>query len=428
VQAGATQACPRCGAELPVVQPYITWCDKCGWNISAPDRPLPAGRFDRLYEEAGRRAGARMERELTAADQLEPRLTPSKALAYAIAGGVHLFTLLLLVVGVALVALSPTKVFAIVGAVLAISVAILVRPRVGKAPTDNLVPRSDAPTLFRVVDRVAEAMGTKTADVVVVDEEYNASWGVFGPRRTRVLHLGLPLLSALEPQERVGLIAHEVAHARNGDASRGFFVGSACRGLAQWYFVLAPHQARSAYGGIADTRLAEHVANAFLWALSRPPLLLFGLEVHLLLHDSRRAEYLADAIAAREAGTDAVVGVHENLLLEGSFQQIVRQFAHPSTRPETDDLFAAVRPALAAVPRRERERRRRVALLEASSLGSTHPPTGLRIRALEQRPIRAAQVALTSGDSDAIDRELAGLRPGFQRRLVENQRSSLYRR
>ncbi len=428
MQAGATQACPSCGAELPVVQPYITWCDRCGWNITAPERPLPAGRFERLYEQAGRRAGERLEREFTAADELEPRLTPSKALAYAIAAGVHLLTLVLLVTGIALVVLWPTKVFAIVGAVLAISVALLVRPRLGKPPKENLVPPSEAPTLFRLVDRVAEAMGTKSADVLVVDEDYNASWGIVGLRRTRVLHLGLPLLSALEPQERVGLIAHEIAHAKNGDSSRGLFVGSACRGLAQWYFVLAPHQARSAYGGIADTRLAEHVANLFLWVLSRPPLLLFGLEVHLLLHDSRRAEYLADAIAAREAGTDAIVGVHEKLLLEGSFQHLVRRYASPSTRPENDDLFAAVRPALAAVPERERERRRRVALLEASSLGSTHPPTGQRIRLLEQRPIRAAQVVLTSADSDAIDRELAGLRPGFQRRLFENQRSSLYRR
>jgi predicted Zn-dependent protease len=62
------------------------------------------------------------------------------------------------------------------------------------------------------------------------------------------------------------------------------------------------------------------------------------------------------------------------------------------------------------------------------ALGSTHPPTGQRIRLLEQRPIRSAQVVLSSADSDAIDRELAGLRPAFQRRLVENQRASLYRR
>jgi Zn-dependent protease with chaperone function len=428
VSSQATEPCPSCGASLPVVQPYITWCDQCGWNITAPERPFPAGRFDRLYEQAGRRGGERMERELTAADELEPELTAGKAFAYVIAAGVHLLTLVLLAGGVLLIALFPTKIFAVAAGVLMIGVALVVRPRFGKVPDEDLVARAEAPALYRLIDQVADAADTKTADLLVVDEEYNAGWAILSLRRRRVLDLGLPLLSALEPQERVALVAHEVAHARNGDASRGLFVGSAVRGLAQWYFVLAPHRARSSYDQPLGTnvRLAEHVANGMLWLLSRPPLLLFRLEVMLLLQDSRRAEYLADAIAAREAGSDAVVAVHEKLLLEGSFQQLVRQYAHPSA--PADDLFTAIRPTLAAVPGRERERRRRVAQLEASSLGSTHPPTGQRIRLLEQRPVRVAKVVLTSADSDDIDRELARLRPPLQRRLVENHRASLYRR
>jgi hypothetical protein len=80
-QAETTQPCPNCGASLPVVQPYITWCDQCGWNITAPARTLPTGRFDRLHELAGRRAGERMARELTAAHELEPRLTAIRGLA-----------------------------------------------------------------------------------------------------------------------------------------------------------------------------------------------------------------------------------------------------------------------------------------------------------------------------------------------------------
>jgi Zn-dependent protease with chaperone function len=317
----------------------------------------------------------------------------------------------------------------VLAGVLMIGVALVVRPRLGKPPDENLVPRSDARTLFALVDRVAEAAGTKTADLLVVDEEYNAAWGIFGIRRTRVLHLGLPLLAALGPQERVALVAHELAHARNGDSSRGLFVGSAVRGLAQWYFVLAPHRASTPYNEPlgAPVRLAEHVANTMLWLLSRPPLALFYLEVMLLLQDARRAEYLADAIAAREAGSAAMVAVHEKLLLQGAFEHLVRQYAHPSTRPD-DDLFSAVGPTLSAVPGRERERRRRVALLEGTSLGSTHPPTGDRIRLLEQRPVRSAQVVLTSAESSQIDGELAKLRPALQRRVIENQRASLYQR
>jgi len=312
-----------------------------------------------------------------------------------------------------------------------IAIGLLVRPRFGNVPDEDVVSRSEAPSLFGLVDKVAAAEQTKSADVLVVDDEYNASWAVLGLRRTRVLTIGLPLLSALEPQERVGLIAHELAHAQNGDSSRGLFIGSAIRGLARWYYLLAPHQLGGPFDvgwGMGDLRLAEYITNAVLWVLSRPPLMLFYVEVHLLLHDSRRAEYLADAIAASTAGSDSVIAAHEKLLLENSFEQVVRQYAHPSTRAEAGELFGYVRTHLAAVPDRERERRRRVAMLAVSSLGATHPPTGHRIRVLEERPVHAAKVVLTSAESDQIDAELSPLLPTLGRRLVENQRARLYRR
>jgi Zn-dependent protease with chaperone function len=431
VATGATQRCPKCGTTLPVVHPYTTWCHECGWNVVSPPSPLPAGRFDRLYEQAGRRAGEHLQQERLERSGLEPRMTPGKAVAYAIAAGVHLVTLGLIVGGIALIALKPTWVFAIVVGVFMVVVGLLVRPRLGKAPDKDVVARSEAPALFKLIDRVAEAEGTATADVLVVNASYNASWAILGLRRTRVLTLGLPLLSALEPQERVGLVAHELAHARNHDSSRGLFVGSAIRGLAGWYMLLAPHHMGGPFDvrwGMGDLRAAEYITNAVLWVLSRPPLLLFYVEVTLLLQDSRRAEYLADAIAADTAGSDAVVDVHEKLLLESSFEQVVRQHAHPSSRADANELFAAIRSHLATVPERERERRRQVAMNAVSSLGSTHPPTGHRIKVLESRPVHAAKVVLTSAESDEIDRELGRLRPTIGRRLIEVRRAALYRR
>ena len=71
----ATQACPGCGTSLPVVHPYTTWCHECGWNIVSAARPLPSGRFDRLYEQAGRKAGERLQQERLATSDLTPRLT-----------------------------------------------------------------------------------------------------------------------------------------------------------------------------------------------------------------------------------------------------------------------------------------------------------------------------------------------------------------
>src|SRR6266702_8615590 len=118
--------------------------------------------------------------------------------------------------------------------------------------------REEAPLLFRLIDKVAAAADTKTADQLVVDDEFNASWAILGLRRKRVLTLGMPLFMALDDQERVSLLAHELAHARNGDASRGLFMFSAIRGLMGWYIVLAPHYVRSAPDVMgAPMRLAE---------------------------------------------------------------------------------------------------------------------------------------------------------------------------
>ena len=96
----------------------------------------------------------------------------------------------------------------------------------------------------------------------------------------------------------------------------------------------------------------------------------------------QRAEYLADAAAARVAGTAAAIALHERLLLYRTFQDAIQQAAL------ADDARGAldrVRAALRSVPERERERRRRVARLEQTRLEDTHPPTGMRIALLEDR-------------------------------------------
>jgi Zn-dependent protease with chaperone function len=63
---------------------------------------------------------------------------------------------------------------------------------------------------------------------------------VFGWRRRRVLMLGSGPLAVLAPQELVALIAHELGHARNGDARRGLVVGSAVSGLAELHALMVP--------------------------------------------------------------------------------------------------------------------------------------------------------------------------------------------
>jgi Zn-dependent protease with chaperone function len=374
-----------------------------------------------MYASLGRRLGEDLASDLIDPNALEPHLTPSRFAAYLVAVGVHLLTLVLIVGGVLLATVNFPNIFMILFGAILLAAGIFMRPRLGKVPTENVIDRGDATDLFGLVDRVAAALETRPADIVVADIDFNASWAVLGLRRRRVLTLGLPLMSSLEPDERVALIAHELAHARNGDASRGFVVGSAVRSLAELYDLLAP-------GGetiFGDVAFAGSIANGFLWVVSRPLLGLLHLESHLLLRDMQRAEYMADALAARVAGSSATIRLQEKLLLALTVDGVVQSHIHDHSEV---DLFEQISRTVKDVPERERERRRRIARLEDSRLDVTHPPTGQRIRVLEERPAVQASVHSDEAEAAKVDASLALYRQQFQEELIEERRAGLYAR
>jgi Zn-dependent protease with chaperone function len=410
------QTCPSCGTELPDAAGFSPWCAQCGWNLKAPDVRPPRTRLDRLYARAGRRAGERMLERLLEADELEPRLTPARAAAYALAGGIHLLTTALVGGGIALGALTFPNPFTIALALVMVAVGLFMRPRAAKPPDEDVVDLARVPTLAAVADEVARALSVRGPDILVVDESFNASWSVVGLRRRRVLTLGLPLFAALSPRERVALIAHELAHERNGDVTRGLFVGSAINALAELLSFIAPEHVGEGAG------LTEHAASLVFWIVSRPVYWLLLLQVHLVLADAQRAEYLADALAASVAGSDAVVALHESTLLTERAEWVLRTVADRAD----GDLFVELARELAAVPEYERERRRRVARLAEARLSDTHPPTAMRIRLLEEHGVRTAVVELDDARSAAIDDELRFLQRALVRKAHDAYRDRLY--
>jgi Zn-dependent protease with chaperone function len=404
----------------------VTWCDRCGWNVGGPAvLRQPETRFDRLYAAAGKRLGDRLEDELLAAERLEPRVTPARAAAYAIAFVTSLITLAFAVGGILLVVLSfPNPAGIVVGPVL-VGLAWLMRPRLGKPPTDDVVTREDAPALYDLVDEIAGALDVRQVDVIVVDHAFNASWSIVGMRRRSVLTLGFPLLRLLEPQQRVALIAHELAHGRNGDSTRGLVVGSSVRALAAFYWSIAPEH----FGGASawsELAFFDRIVNVVLWVVSRPALGLLMLQLHLLLRDSQRAEYLADALAAGIAGTAATIGLHERLLLESMLKSTVQRAMH--ARRNGADLFDELDAVLQRVPARELERRRRAARLEDARLEATHPPTAKRIELLERRVALDHRVVCDAARAAKIALELQPREGALAAALVEDYRDSLYAR
>ncbi len=290
-------------------------------------------------------------------------------------------------------------------------------------PKKGLLDRASYPALYALVDRVADALGAKRVDMIVVSGEFNASFGRAGWTRRSVLRLGLPLFHALDEGGKVALIAHELAHDVNGDHARGFLPTTALHSLEMWSALLEPARVRRPY----NNRLAlyEEVSK---WIMSLGALLLqawAGLLVRVLWQDSQRGEYLADALGARVGGAGAMTALLTTMHYDQLYEAAVRDVA---VGGKESDVFTALSTLIAALPERERERLRRVGELEGSRLDSTHPPTAYRLR--------AARAGVTSGsgpllllsynESRAIEGELAPFRAPLTRALVERYRRQLY--
>jgi Zn-dependent protease with chaperone function len=413
------RSCPQCEAPVPVLPGYPDWCDRCGWNLKAPPRlEPPAGRFTRL----ARRSGERLARGLLAARELEPRWTLARIAAYAIAVAVHLVTLALIAAGLAAIVIDFPNVLGILIGVTLLGVGLLMRPRLDKLDP-HASHAADAPALRALAADVAAVLDRRPPDEIRIDADWNASWRVVGLQRRRVLSLGLPLLAALEPQQRVALIAHEIGHDRNGDPRRGLIVGSAVLGLDRLSDLLRPEPGYdSDYLAEAELGPIGWVSSGLMWLISRPVEAVLWLEARLLLRDMQRAEYLADALAARVAGTQATVALLERILLWSAFELVVQQAMHDGA----SDVLNRLGLSLELVPDRERDRRRRVARLEEARLEDTHPPTGRRIELLEDRAAEPPRVVLNSAQSRRIDAELESLVARIDHELLDAHRGRLY--
>lgn len=402
---------------------WVTWCEACDWNVLGPaQREQPKGPVARFLDRAGRTLGARLAAELRGRESLESTLTPAKVAAYAIAVVVEVFALGVIAGAVVLALLTFPNPFGIGGAVVMLGFAYLIRPRLGQAPKDDVVPRSDAPRLYGLVDEAAQTLETKPPDTIVVDHRWNAYWTIVGVRRRRVLGIGLPMLETLPPSQQLALVAHELAHGRNGDVRRSFVIGTALTTLQEMHYALVPGESLLTY---SDLGIADHLGRLLMWVLAQPVRGLLLLELHLLLRDMQRAEYLADALAAEVAGTEAVTSLHESMLVSPVLALSMQHASH--RRVTAEELFDVLRAYLEAVPERERRRRLRAAALEGTKLGATHPPTAMRINLLHARPHVEPRLLLDPDRARGILHELGAVRPRIAQRLLDRQRDRLYR-
>ncbi len=346
----------------------------------------------RLYEEVAGRALRKPSR--SAADWA----------AVTVAVVVHLFTVACVLVGLWLVFRVGTLAPILCGVAL-LGLAILMRPRLGRlARHECMFDPAQAPTLYGLVNRVAASLGTRPVWRIVLVGDYSAAFGAYGLRRRTVLFIGYPLWNLLNPQERIALLGHEIGHCVNGDLRRGLMIGSSLRSLGELHRAMRPAPLVGA-DDVGLVALAQAISRGLMWLLSLPILGLFMVQERLLAQSGQRCEYYADHLAAQVAGKLATRSMLAMLKLAGPCMRAL----NTSVVRRDPDIWAAGRTWLTTLTDAERADMSARADAERSSIDATHPPTRLRISAIDSRTYPGE--TLTSGEAEmaAIDAELTSM-------------------
>lgn len=391
-------ACPNCKAALPDAGDFPLWCPACDWNLDpAATGEAPPSTFFRLLNKVRERHARRQFESLIARDPtlLKPSWSVGKVITYGLAGLVNLFPFLILAFGVWIIAWHWPEIWAIVWGGAVLLVAWVIRPRFPMIPK-NLLPRSDAPRLHELVDRVAHANQTPTPYALTIEPDFNAAFlgaGLF--RRRSVVMIGLPLWTILTPQERIALLSHEFAHGIHRDSLTSGIVGNAIGTLLGFSEMTRPS--------------GEHVFVAMfspvLAVISGAFRSLAFLMITLLWHHSQEAEFLADFSASRVAGSEAAASLLRKLML-GSYPPRILEPISYSADWRRQNFFPTFREFVQVLPALEAERVRRLFMAGDFARNTTHPPPAARVEFMERHSSAPSFVA-DPDEMAAIDVELA---------------------
>ena len=288
----------------------------------------------------------------------------------------------------------------------------------------------DAPAVHALTRAVVSAMGARAPTTLAVDTTYPVAVLPVGYLGRATLVIGLPQWTVLDPDERLAVLAHELAYAQVWRSPAGVLVRVADDLLTSARTVLTPTRTVTADQSTIDRSTAEYgeigpggalVANRMARegaaAVGAAGMSVFSAPVRgaqALLHRLWRPVTLAaaldgDARAADLAGAGSMTAVL--LSTVGTPRGLVAASVAARTGQDPFEAMAASRR-----PDRS-ELDRRLAAHPASRTDEWHPSTADRVAALRGVPAPAA------GPDRALlgpaDGELARYRTELRRQLAE---------
>lgn len=292
------------------------------------------------------------------------------------------------------------------------------------------VPREQAPALHDLARTVAEAVGARAPSAIAVETTYGIALVPTGYLGRATLVLGLPQWTVLGPDERVAVLASELAGGKVWRSPAGTLVRLADDLLTSARTILTPtrvvtadqaaiDQTTAGYGEVGPggvlvaNRLAREtsasIGAAGMSVLSAPVRAVQSLLHRLWCPATRAAVRDGDARAAALVGAETVTAVL--LSTVGTPRGLVA--AAVAARNRSDPFEA-----MATGERPDRaELDRRLAAAPQSRREEWHPSTADRVAAL--REARAAAGGLDRSSLAKADEELALYRSDLTRRFAE---------
>ncbi|MCU7729298.1 M48 family metallopeptidase [Actinoplanes sp. KI2] len=416
--------CPACQTTLTASPDTAEldaapWCGACEWNLDHHPDDRRYAWFARRMERADRQAGFASQRELARSAEPAPVRAGVHRFLVAVSAALLLLLAGLLVGGLWLVA-GGGGIWPVGGGLALLLIVLLLRPRftrLKKLLTRSYrVERTNAPTMFQLIDRIADRLDAPRPDVLLFDFGWNAAVVGIGPRPRRALVLGVPLLLALGPQEVVALVGHEMGHLKYADNRRLVLTAPARTMFGQVARTIRPPLRAPADLGI-DPSVAFFVVA---WQLIAGTASLLLHAAHLGINraasrDDRTVELRADAMAAEAAGSAAALRLLDVLAILPTLPEYVQHYV-----PQGE---AAVtwRRMLRSV--RERETAtvawRQLSIRRDASLLSSHPAAGRRYQWLTAQPAREAAVVLTEAEAESLEAEIRPYAEALHRTMLK---------
>ncbi|MGX7681782.1 M48 family metallopeptidase [Jatrophihabitans sp. DSM 45814] len=406
------EACPNCETTLTVPARGSGWCPQCEWGLqdfTPPTRAVewPIGgrlrrRFDQLSHKTAFDLNATLFAEQTSRRAARPGWTVARATLLTVSTALLLGTVALVLVGLKLLFTFPVLTFVL--GIFMLLIGFEVRPRVPKIKNFYAtVERTEAPTLFRILDQVAAEVGNKPVNTLGVDQYFNASCGRSGLRRKRVLILGLPLWGALSGQARIALLGHEFGHLVNGDPEQALLTQPALTTFGRIADITYPNHR---FTGGAIEWIAEGLVRILLVPIYAVSLASRYVMCWIGMRDSQRSEYLADDVALRLAGTEGARDLSDTLLYLDGVRPGVSRAAAKASDPREWHAAAA---AIIAERTNHRAIWEQKSIREEASLWESHPPAGFRSRVTRSGPSASGSLRIDSETWLRADAELANL-------------------